>query len=61
MKEIIEKFNNAWDNRGDIGLTKAEFHAFIELSYNTGWRDAMNKMKDEMNQFTQGFAYKKKS
>ena len=59
MEEIIEKFNESWDNRGDIGLTKAEFHAYIQMSYYKGWKDAMEKMQDEMNKFTSGFAYKK--
>ena len=45
MKEIIEKFNESWDNRGDIGLTKAEFHAYIQMSYYKGWKDAMEKMQ----------------
>ena len=38
---------------------KRRLDEISEASYREGWKDAIQKMQDEMDKFTQGFNYRK--
>ena len=52
MEELEKQFNDKWDNRGDIGLTKEEILQFIRDAYEVGRDTGANDMEQALNEAT---------